>query len=62
MFDVPEVESEKSNDNTENSDAFQQEAIVDVVPINVKDNIIEYCMGDVETEVVPEGGTSKNAN
>ena len=62
MFEVPEVESEKSNDNTENSDAFQQEAIVDVVPINVKDNIIEYCMGDVETEVVPEGGTSRNAN
>ena len=55
VFDVPEVESEESNDNTENSDAFQQEAIVDVVPINVKDNIIEYCMGDVETEVVPEG-------
>ena len=62
VFDVPEVESEESNDNTENSDAFQQEAIVDVVLINVKDNIIEYCMGDVETEVVPEGGTSKNAN
>ena len=62
VFDVPEAESEKTNDNTENSDAFQQEAIVDVVPINVKDNIIEYCMGDVETEVVPEGGTSKNAN
>ena len=62
MFDVPKVESEEFNDNTENSDAFQQEAIVDVVPINVEDNIIEYCMGDVETEVVLEGGTSRNAN
>ena len=62
MFDVPKVESEESNDNTENSDAFQQEAIVDVVPINVEDNIIEYCIGDVETEVVLEGGTSRNAN
>ena len=62
VFDVPEVESEESNDNTENSDAFQQETIVDVVPINVKDNIIEYCMGDVETEVILEGGTSRNAN
>ena len=62
VFDVPEVESEKSNDNTENSDAFQQEVIVDIVPINVEENIIEYYMGNVETEVVPEGGTSKNAN
>ena len=62
MFDVPKVESEESNDNTENSDAFQQEAIVDVVPINVEDNIIEYCIGDIETEVVLEGGTSRNAN
>ena len=62
MFDVPEVESEKSNDNTEDSDAFQIEAIVDVVPINVEDNIIEYCMGDVEIKVVPKGGTSRDAN
>ena len=30
--------------------------------INVEDNIIEYRMGDVETKVVPEGGTSRNAN
>ena len=36
--------------------------IVDVVFINVKDNIIEYCMGDVETEVVLEGGTSRDSN
>ena len=62
MFDVPEVRSGESNDNTEDSDAFQIEAIVDVFPINVEDNIIEYCMGDVETEVILEGGTSRNAN
>ena len=62
VFDVPEVRGEESNDNTKNSNAFQQEAIVDVVPINVEDNIIEYCMGDVETEVVPKSGTSRDAN
>ena len=62
MFDVPEVGGGESNDNTENSDAFQQEAIVDVVSINVEDNIIDYCMGDVEIEVVLEGGTSRDAN
>ena len=62
MFDVPEVGGGESNDNTEDSDAFQQKAIVDVVPINVEDNIIEYWMGDVETEVVPECGTSRDAN
>ena len=52
----------ESNDNTEDSDAFQQEAIVDVVTINVDDNIIDYCMSGVETEVVLEGGTSRDAN
>ena len=62
VFDVPEFGGEESNDNTEDSGAFQQEAIVDVVPINVEDNIIEYCLGDVETEVVPEGGSSRDAN
>ena len=62
MFDIPEVEGGESNDNTEDSDAFQQEVIVDVVSINVEDNIIDYCMGDVETEVVLEGGTSRDAN
>ena len=56
MFDVSEVRGGESNDNTEDNDAFQQETIVDVVPINVEDNIIEYCMGDVKTEVVFEGG------
>ena len=62
VFDVPKVGDGESNDNTKDSDAFQQEAIVDVVPINVKDNIIEYCMGDVETGVAPESGTSRDAN
>ena len=62
VFDVPEVGSEGSNDNTEDSDAFQQEAIVNVVSINVEDNIIDYCMGDVETKVVLEGGISRDAN
>ena len=45
VFDVSEVEGGESNDNTENSDAFQQEAIVDVVSINVKDNIIKVMFG-----------------
>ena len=53
MFNVLEVGSGESNDNTKSSNPFQQEAIVDVVPINVEDNIIEYNMGDVETKVVP---------
>ena len=54
VFDVSEVGGGESNDNTEDGDVFQQEAIVDVVSINVKDNIIDYCMGDVETKVVLE--------
>ena len=62
MFDVSEVGGGESNDNTEDSDAFQQEAIVDIVSINVEDNIIDYCMGDVETEIVLKGGTSRDAN
>ena len=62
VFDVLEVGDGESNDNTEDRDAFQQEAIVDVISINIEDNIIEYCMGDVETEVVFEGGTSRYAN
>ena len=36
--------------------------IVDVVSINVEDNIIDYYMGDVETDIVLEGGTSIDAN
>ena len=62
VFDVSEVGGGESNDNTEDSDAFQQEAIIDVLSINVEDNIIDYCMGDVETEVVLEGRTSRDAN
>ena len=62
MFDIPEVGGGESNDNIEDSDAFQQEAIINVVSINVEENIIEYCMGDVETEVVLERRTSRDAN
>ena len=62
VFDVLEIGGGKSNDNTEDSDTFQQEVIVHVVSINVEDNIIDYCMGDVETEVVLEGGTSRDAD
>ena len=62
VFDVPEVGGGESNDNKEDGDTFQQEAIVDIVSINVEDNIIDYCMGDVETEAVLEGGTSRDAN
>ena len=62
VFDVLEVGGGESNNNTEDSDAFQQEAIVDVVSINVEDNIIDYYMGDVEIEVVFESGTSRDAN
>ncbi|XP_023882805.1 uncharacterized protein LOC111995129 [Quercus suber] len=62
VFDVPEVGGGESNDNTEDSDEFQQEAIVDVISINVEDNIIDYCIGDVETKVVLEGETSRDAN
>ena len=62
MFNVPKVGGGEFNDNTKDSDTFQQEAIVDVVSINVEDNIIDYCMGDVETKVVLEGGISRDAN
>ena len=62
MFDVLEVKSGKSNDNLEDSDAFQQEAIVDAISINIEDNIIYYCIGDVETNVILKGGISRDAN
>ena len=62
VFDIPEVGGGESNDNIEDSDAFQQEAIINVVSINVEENIIEYCMGDVETEVVLERRTLRDAN
>jgi len=59
VFNIQEVGDKESNVNTEDSNAFQQEAI-DVVPINVEDNI-EYCMSDVKAEVILEGGTSRDA-
>ena len=62
VFDVPEVRDEESNDNIKDSDVFQQEVIVDLVPINVENNIIEYYMGNVETEVVLESETSRDNN
>ena len=34
----------------------------DVFSINVEDNIMDYCMGDIKTEVVLKGETSKDAN
>ena len=61
MFDVLEVEEGESNDNIEANDVFQQEEIIDVVPINVEYNV-QYYIGDVEVEVVHEGGTSRDAN
>ena len=39
---MPKVGDEESNDQTESNDAFQQEAISDVVPIDVEDNV-QYC-------------------
>ena len=62
VFDVLEVGGGKSNDNIEDSDAFQQEAIIDAISINIEDNIIYYCIGDVETNVILEGGISRDAN
>ena len=35
--------------------------MVNITCSNVEDNI-KYCMGDVETEVVPESRTSRDAN
>ena len=61
MFDVPEVGDGESNDNIEANDVFQQEEIIDVDPINVEDNV-QYYIGDVEVEIVHEGGTSRDAN
>ena len=62
MFDVSKVRAGESNDNTKDSNTFQQKAIVDIVSINVEDNIIDYCMGDVEIEIVLKGGTSRDVN
>ena len=35
--------------------------MVNITCSNVEDNI-KYCMGDVETEVIPESRTSRDAN
>uniref|UniRef100_A0A2N9GFL9 Nudix hydrolase domain-containing protein n=1 Tax=Fagus sylvatica TaxID=28930 RepID=A0A2N9GFL9_FAGSY len=53
VFDVPEVGDGESNDHMEANDAFQQETITDVVPIDIEDNV-QYCRDDVELEVIRE--------
>ena len=44
-------------DPAENNDVFQQENIIDVVPINI-DPIVRYCRDDVEFNVISEVGSS----
>ena len=56
VFDVPEISDGESNDDTEANDAFQQETIVGVVPIEVANND-QYCRDDVEAEVIPTDET-----
>jgi hypothetical protein len=56
VFDIPEVGDEESNDDTETNDAFQQETITGVVPIEVATND-RYCRDDVEAEVIPTDET-----
>ena len=51
---MPEMGDEESNDQTEANEAFQQEAISDVVPIDVEDNV-QYCKGGIKVENIPEG-------
>ena len=48
VFDVPKVGDGDSNE------AFQQEAISDVVPIDVEDNV-QYCKGGIEVKNISEG-------
>ena len=43
----------ESNDQTVANEAFQQEAISDVVLINVEDNV-QYCKGGIEVKNIPE--------
>ena len=47
VFDVPKVGDGESNE------AFQQEAISDVVLIDVEDNV-QYCKGGIEVKNIPE--------
>ena len=53
VFDVPEVGDGESNDHMEANDAFQQETMTDVVPIDIEDNV-QYCSDDVEPKVIRE--------
>ena len=51
---MPEVGDGESNDQTEANEAFQQEVISDVVPIDVEDNV-QYYKGGIEVENIAEG-------
>ena len=50
---MPEVGDGESNDQIEANEAFQQEAFIDVVPIDVEDNV-QYCMHGIEVKNIPE--------
>ena len=51
---MPKVGDAKSNDQIEANEAFQQEAISEVVPIDVEDNV-QYCKSGIEVENIPKG-------
>ena len=51
---MPNVGDAESNDQTEANEAFQQEAISKVVPIDVEDNV-QYCKSGIEVENIPKG-------
>ncbi|GMP61281.1 hypothetical protein CsSME_00045919 [Camellia sinensis var. sinensis] len=51
VFDVPEVGDGEPPDQPEFNDAFQQENINSVVPINIED-IIRFHRDDIEAEVI----------
>ena len=53
VFDVPKVSDGESK---EANDAFQQETITSVVPIEVANND-RYCKDDIEAEVIPTDET-----
>ena len=50
---MPEVGDGESNDQIEANEAFQQEAFIDVVPIDIEDNV-QYCMRGIEVKNIPE--------
>ncbi|KAL0016726.1 hypothetical protein SO802_003795 [Lithocarpus litseifolius] len=59
---MPEVCDGECNDQTEANETFQQEAISDVVPIDVEDNV-QYCKGSIEVENILKGlGEQKDNN